>query len=78
MYLAVKKVTPFADYWLQLTFENGEQRRFDMTPYLDTGIFRELKDRSLFETVHLGFDTVEWNNEADLDSEVLYRESSPI
>lgn len=38
-----------------------------MKPYLETGIFRELKDPSLFNTVRLSFDTIEWGNEADLD-----------
>jgi hypothetical protein len=46
-----------------------------MTPYLDKGIFTELKDSNLFNTVKVNFDTVEWANEADLDPEFLYEES---
>jgi hypothetical protein len=46
-----------------------------MTPYLDKGIFAELKDSTLFNTVKVNFDTVEWANEADLDPEFLYEES---
>jgi hypothetical protein len=64
MYLAVKDVVPVKDYQLILTFENGEKRKFDMRPYLNT--------------VHLSFDTVEWNNEADLDPEDLYKYSESI
>jgi hypothetical protein len=33
---------------------------------------------SMFNTVHVSFDTVEWNNEADLDPELLYKESQVI
>jgi hypothetical protein len=78
MYLAVKDVVPVKDYQLILTFENGEKRKFDMRPYLETGIFKELKDEAQFNTVHLSFDTVEWNNEADLDPEDLYKYSESI
>jgi hypothetical protein len=49
MYLAVKEVKPQDNYFLLLTFENGEIRQFDMNPYLNLGIFRELKDMKLFK-----------------------------
>jgi len=78
MYLAVKKVKPSNNYLLILTFENGEKREFDMKPYLETGIFKELKDLSVFNSVRVCFDSIEWNNEADLDPEVLYKNSRPI
>lgn len=75
MYLAVKNVTPADNYQLILTFENGEKRQMDMNPYLDKGIFNELRDISLFNTVRVCFDTIEWANEADLDPEFLYKYS---
>jgi hypothetical protein len=75
MYLAVKEVKPVENYFLLLTFENGEVRKFDMKPFLETGIFKELKDQSIFNTVRTSFDSVEWDNEADIDPEILYRDS---
>ena len=78
MYLAVKKVLPTSDYQLILTFANGETRQFDMNPYLETGIFQELKDLTLFNTVRVCFDSIEWANEADMDPEILYSDSKPI
>ncbi len=78
MYLAVRNVKPQDNYMLLLTFENGEKRQFDMKPYLEIGIFKELKDLSLFKTVKTSFDTIEWANEADFDPEVLYQKSQPI
>ncbi|VUZ25685.1 Uncharacterised protein [Acetobacterium wieringae] len=39
MYLAVINVEPLNDYKLLLTFDNGEKRIFDVSPYLDKGIF---------------------------------------
>ena len=77
-YFAVKRVKPVEDYQLILTFSNGEMRLFDMKPYLNKGIFRELKNISMFNTAHISFDTVEWKNEADLDPEFLYDYSKKI
>ena len=78
MYLAVKHVKALENYNLLLTFENGEKRQFDMSPYLNLGIFRELTDEKMFKTVKTNFDTIEWDNEADIDPEILYRESKKI
>ena len=78
MYLAVKDVKPQDNYLLNLTFENGEKRQFDMKPYLDFGIFQELKDLRLFKTVKTSFDSIEWDNEADFDPEILYQKSLKI
>jgi hypothetical protein len=78
MYLAIKNVKPQDNYMLLLTFENGEKRQFDMKPYLEIGIFKELKDLNLFKTVKISFDSIEWANEADVDPEVLYQKSQPI
>jgi hypothetical protein len=75
MYFAIKDVKPMEDYLLLLTFENGEKRHFDMKPYLNVGIFQELQDVELFNTVKVSFDSIEWDNEADFDPEVLYQKS---
>ena len=75
MYLSVLSVHPIEDFKLLLTFENNEKKIFDMKPYLNIGIFSQLRDVKLFETVHVSFDSIEWNNGADLCPEVLYVES---
>ncbi|HSO87814.1 MAG TPA: DUF2442 domain-containing protein [Draconibacterium sp.] len=71
----LKEVKANSDYTLILTFNNGEVKVFDMKPYLNLGIFKELKDLKLFNSVRKSFDTVEWPNEADIDPEILYNES---
>jgi len=75
MYFPVTNVLPTSDYGLILTFGNGERRQFDMKPYLNIGIFTELKDIDRFNSVRVCFDTIEWDNEADLDPEILYQSS---
>lgn len=75
MYLSVTDVKPLEDYKLLLTFENDEQKVFDVTPYLEVGKFSELKDDDLFKSVHISFDSIAWKNQLDLDPELLYKKS---
>lgn len=78
MYPAVKEVIAQSNYNLLLTFENGEQRHLNMRPYLEKGLFRDLLDESVFRSVRISFDTVEWENEADLDPEFIYLNSTCV
>lgn len=71
-------VQPKEDYKLLLTFENHESRILDMSPYLKVGIFKELKDVRLFNSVRISFDTIMWDNGADMDPESLYQSSTVI
>jgi hypothetical protein len=75
MYLSVKKVKSLSNYKLELTFENKEKRIFDVKPYLNTGLFKTLKDEDYFKMVKVSYDTIEWPNGVDLDPEVLYEKS---
>lgn len=77
MYSAVKKVQPIENYKLILTFDDGSVKLFDMNPYLEKGIFKELKDKNLFKTVKVSFDSIEWSNGADVDPETLYEDGYP-
>lgn len=72
MYPAVKSVVPKDNYLLDITFNNGESGILDMKPYLNFGIFNQIKDFSSFEKVAVAFDTIEWESGADLDPEFVY------
>ncbi|PKM48897.1 MAG: hypothetical protein CVV02_18330 [Firmicutes bacterium HGW-Firmicutes-7] len=48
-----------------------------MLPYLDKGIYSQLKDVLLFNSVHVSFDSIEWAHDVDLDPEFIYSESIP-
>ena len=74
----VTKVKPEQDYFLTLLFSNDEVRRFDVKPYLDKGIFQELKDLSKFYSVHPDGLGVEWDNEAALCPDTVYCDSVKI
>ena len=71
-------VKPLENYKLELFFSNGERRIFDVAPYLSLGVIRELEDATEFSKVRISFDTVEWENEADIDPETLYEDSIPV
>ena len=71
----VKKVTPNSDYTITLIFDNGEKRIFNMNPYLDKGIFKELKDMEIFNSVKPTMGTISWKNGQDLCPDTLYLDS---
>ena len=71
------KVTANDDYTLTITFDNGEVKIFDMKPYLDKGIFTELKDKEYFKKVKVDDMTVSWNNKQDICPDILYEDSIP-
>lgn len=71
----VKEVKPNSDYKLTLVFANGEVKLFDVKPYLDKGIFQELRDGTLFNSVKPFLGSVQWQNGQDFCPDTLYLES---
>jgi len=74
----VKNVKPEENYMLHLWFANGEEGILDMKPYLDKGIFRDLRDLSVFNSVRPFIGTIQWSNEADLCPDTVYLDSVKI
>ena len=66
------------DFSLELKFNDNSVRRFDARPYLDFGIFNELKDLGYFKQVRIAYGTVQWPHEQDISPDTLYVESQPI
>ena len=73
----VKSVSPLDDYELEISFENGESRRFDVKPYLGRGIFVRLRDLALFRAVRVVVGSIEWPGGLDLSYDTLYVEGRP-
>jgi hypothetical protein len=72
------EVKPMQDYSLLLTFTNHEKKMFDVKPYLNKGIFTELKDVANFNSVKIFNGTVLWQNDIDLCPDTLYLDSVTI
>ncbi len=75
---AVKVVPQPADYRILVTFDNGEERIFDVNPYLDFKAYRELKIPALFDTVKPAGLSVEWIHGQDICPDELYYNSVPV
>ena len=74
----VKKATPCQNYTVHLIFDNGEEGIFDVKPYLDKGMFRELRDLSVFNSVKPIMGTVQWKNGQDFCPDTLYLDSKRL
>lgn len=71
-YPNVVNVTPLPDYHIKVTFETGEIKIFDVTPYIKGNWFGKLRDISVFNTVRPCGNTVEWIDGQDIAPHELY------
>lgn len=74
----VKSVRPLDDYRLEVLFENGERRTFDVKPYIYRGVFVRLQQRALFQAARVVAGSVEWPGGLDLSYDTLYLEGKPM
>jgi len=68
-------VKPLENYMLLIKFDNGEEKIFDVKPYLSHKVFIELKNIELFKTVKIGGLSIEWANGVDICPDELYNNS---
>ena len=74
----VKDVKPNPDYTLTLIFNNGEKKIFDVRPYLEKGIFKELKNSKIFNSVQPFLGSVQWPHGQDFCPDTLYFDGKSI
>ena len=60
-----------SNYRIRVTLSNGNKGIFDVKPYLDKGIFKELKDYNYFRRARIEFGTITWPNEQDFSPETI-------
>ncbi len=70
----VREVEADQDYTLLVTFNNGEKKRFDVKPYLNIGVFNELKEPEVFYSVKPFLGSIQWSNGVDLCPDTLYQD----
>jgi len=78
MLIDVVTVKPRQDFQLNLEFENGERRRFDMLPLLTLKPWNRIANLHIFERARVDYGTVVWPGEIDIAPETLYDESISI
>ena len=78
MYWDTKIVKPLSDYRIYVEVADGRKGVFDMKPYLNRGVFRELKDVNYFNQVGILFGAVTWPHEQDIAPDTLVAEMIPV
>ena len=68
----VLNVAPLTGYKLSITFDTGEQKIFDVNPYISGDWYGKLKDISLFNSVHVSGNTIQWPGGQDIAPHELY------
>ncbi len=74
----ISEVSPLDHYRLKLKFTSGEVKIFDCSPFLDFGVFQELKNPTYFRQVKASYGSVAWPNEQDICPDTLYIDSVDV
>ena len=67
----VLSVEAIDNHRLRVSLSNNRKGVFDVKPYLNRGIFRELKDEQYFRRVRVAYGGVVWPHEQDFSPETI-------
>jgi hypothetical protein len=73
----ITEIKPLENWKLQLTFENGEQRIFNIKPYR-YGVFARLEEEDYFKRVRLVDGCPTWPHGQDLHYGMIYKNSRAL
>jgi hypothetical protein len=73
-----KEVKTLENYCLQVFFENGETKIYDMSELIKKPFYSKLKNKSLFNSVKVSDITLEWVTGQDICHDELYNNSRTI
>jgi len=71
----VVSVSPKQDFQIDIEYENGERRRFDMRPLLQMKPWSRIATAALFTRASVDYGTVVWPGNIDIAPETLYDDS---
>ncbi len=77
MHWDVKTVKALPNHRLYIETVGGQKGEFDMTPYLERGVFRELKDVHYFNRVSIVLGAITWPHGQDIAPDTVLAEMSP-
>lgn len=69
---------PLANHCVKVAFRDGKTGIFDVTPYLDKGVFRLLQKPEVFGAVRVEYGTLVWPNEIDIAPDTVEAELQAI
>ncbi|MGD0230244.1 MAG: DUF2442 domain-containing protein [Syntrophorhabdales bacterium] len=67
----VISVEPMDNYKLTIELSNGRKGVFDVSPYIDKGVFKELREPAYFRSVRPAFGGIMWPHEQDFSPETV-------
>ena len=62
---------PIENHKLRIQLSNGKKGIFDVSPYLDKGVFQELKEAQYFHLVKVAYGGGMWPHEQDFSAETI-------
>ncbi|WP_405754728.1 DUF2442 domain-containing protein [Anaerovibrio slackiae] len=65
-------VVPIDNYLIRIRFDNGEEKKFDVKPYIKGEWYGRLKDLAYFKAVSTDGYTVVWPEGQDICPDELY------
>jgi hypothetical protein len=74
----VLSVEPGEGFKLKVVLSNGKQGVFDVAPYLDRGMFHELRDGAYFRRVKVSFGGIAWPHEQDFSGDTIEHELQSV
>lgn len=76
--IRVQAVEPLEKFTVRITFNNEVQKDIDLEKFLRGEIFEPIrKNPGMFRAVKVAGGTIGWDNDADIDPDVLYYDLKP-
>lgn len=69
---AVVQATYVTDYLVDVIFDNGTEKRIDISQWFKGPVFEPLRDKAYFRKFFIDSTTITWPNGADIAPEALY------
>jgi len=69
--MIIEKIIPKDNYILHVTNENQQSGLFDVSPYMESEVFSQLKEGNNFQQIFNGKYFIEWNCGADLSADTI-------
>jgi hypothetical protein len=69
--ISVISAEPMDNHKLKIELSNGRKGIFDVSPYMDKGVFKELAEPAYFRSVRVAFGGIMWPHEQDFSPETV-------
>ncbi len=69
--MIIENIVPKDKFILHITADDNRSGLFDVSPYLDSEVFSQLKEGNNFSQIHNGKYYIEWDCGADLSADTI-------